>query len=212
MSVEEYMKMKNVILLFLLVTGALVLPLPGTGWCTLSTRVSMATKKAVLIIAERDFRDEELFQPKAVLERSGVKVDIASTTTGKARGKLGATVVPDKLVSDINIADYDVIAFIGGPGSAQYWDDPAAHKLVQEAVASGKIVAAICAAPVTLANAGVLADKNATCFPSESQALRDNGANYTARPVEVDGNIITADGPSSARAFGEALVKRLGER
>lgn len=166
-------------------------------------------KRAVMIISERDFRDEELFEPKAVLEKAGVRVDVASTNSRQAKGKLGATVIPDKLVSDINVADYDVVVFIGGPGCRQYWDDSVAHSLVREGESSGKIVAAICSAPVTLAKAGVLRDKKATCFAGDAQALKDNGAVYTGKAIEVDGNFITADGPMSATQFGKKILERL---
>lgn len=168
-------------------------------------------KKAVMIIAEKDFRDEELFEPKAVLEKAGVKVDIASTTIKQARGKLGAVVTPNKLISDINVADYDAVIFIGGPGCRQYWHDKTAHAIAREAAASGKITAAICVAPVILSNAGVLMGKKATVFPSDRQALTDNGAYYTGKSVEVDANIVTADGPNSATAFGTELLKKLSE-
>lgn len=187
----------------------------GTNFAAQNSEADMGKlldKRVVMIIAERDFRDEELFQPKAVLEKAGVKVDIASTKIEEAKGKMGARVKPDKLVSDIDIADYDAVVFIGGPGSVQYWDDPLAHALARQAVEKGKVLAAICAAPVTLAKAGVLDAKKATCFPGEAQELRDNGVHYTAKTVEIDGNIVTADGPLSATEFGEALVKKLSQQ
>lgn len=183
----------------------------GRGKYAEAQMAKLTGKRAVMIIAERNFRDEELLEPKAELEKEGVKVDIASTAAKQARGMLGATVAPDKLVSDINVADYDAIIFVGGSGAGQYWNDPAAHSLAKEAAGSGKILGAICIAPVTLANAGVLMGKKATCWPSERQALKDMAANYTGKRVEVDGNIITADGPGSAAEFGKALVKKLGE-
>jgi len=176
-----------------------------------NSEANMAGKKAVMIIAAEGFRDEELLEPKAVMEKAGVRVDIASTITTKAKGMLGAVVTPDKLVSDINTADYDAIIFVGGPGCRQYWYDSAAHSIIKESVASGKITAGICSAGVTLANAGVLMGKKATVFPSDRQALIDMGANYTGKSVEVDGNIVTADGPSSAKAFGEKIVEKLGK-
>lgn len=171
----------------------------------------LSEKRVVMVIAEANFRDEELFHPKAVLEKEGVKVDVASTTLKTARGSRGGVVTPDKLVSDINVADYDAIIFIGGSGCRQYWDDQQALGLIKESVASGKITAGICSAGATLALAGVLEGKKATAFSGEADILRQNGADYTAKPVEVDGNIITADGPASANDFGKAIVKKLKE-
>ena len=72
-----------------------------------------------------------------------------------------------------------------------------------------KIIAAICIAPVTLANAGILNGKKATVFPSGKNDLIRNGAKYTGDSVTVDGNIITANGPMAAEAFGKKIVEML---
>ncbi|MDD2680378.1 MAG: DJ-1/PfpI family protein [Candidatus Omnitrophica bacterium] len=168
-----------------------------------------AMKKAVLVIAHEGFRDEELLDTKEALEKNGIEVKVASTELSEAKGKLGARVMPDRLFKDINMQDFDALVFVGGPGAVQYWDDPLAHKLLKEAAVSGKVVAGICSAAATLARAGILKGKRATVFPGDSQELIANGANYTARHVEKDGQIITADGPSAARGFGEEIARAL---
>jgi protease I len=122
---------------------------------------------------------------------------------------LGATVKADLLISNINIKEFDVIVFVGGSGSSQYWNNPVAHKIAQDALSANKIVAAICIAPVTLANAGILKGKRATVFSSEVGQLKAKGASYTGRAVEKDGNIITASGPDAVKEFAGELVKAL---
>ena len=166
-------------------------------------------KKALMIIAERNFRDEELLEPKKILEDREIKVTIASTSLQDSRGMLGATVKPDILLSSVKVQDYDVIIFVGGGGASQYWNDPLAHSIAQKVVQKGKILGAICIAPVTLANAGVLSGKKATVFSSEISKLETKGATYTKKPVQVEGKIITGEGPQSAEQFGEAIVKVL---
>jgi len=168
-------------------------------------------KKVVMIIAQEGFRDEELLHPKVVLEKAGVKVDIASTAVKQAKGKLGAIVVPNKLVSDVKALDYDAVIFVGGPGCIQYWHDKTAHSIVKDFSASNKITAGICSGAVILANAGVLMGKKATSFPGDRQAMIDMGVNYTAKAVEADGNFITADGPASATVFGEKIAEKLSK-
>jgi protease I len=166
-------------------------------------------KKAVFIIAPVNFRDEELFEPKAILEKAGVSVTIACSIKGTAKGKLGATARPDILLKDVNVADYDAIVFIGGGGAAVYLDDPAAHRIAQEAVKQKKILAAICMSPAILARAGVLKGKKATVFPGDEAELTSHGATYTGKMIEKDGNIITGCGPEAAAQFGQALAKEL---
>jgi len=164
-------------------------------------------KSAVVVVAKVNFRDEELLEPKEILEKNNVVVRIASTSPGEITGMLGAKVKADILIKDINVQEFDAIVFVGGTGASQYWNDPVAHKLIQDALRNEKIVAAICIAPVTLANSGILKGKRATVWSSESGQLKANGAVYTAGNVETDGNIITAAGPFAAREFGEELAK-----
>ncbi len=166
-------------------------------------------KKAVMIIAHEGFRDEELLDTKAVLEKNGVEVKVASTMLGPAKGKLGASVTPDMLFKEVKAQDFDAVIFIGGPGSVEYWDNAFAHKLLNDSVALGKVTAGICSASVTLAKSGILKEKRATVFPGDFQELIDNDVKYTASHLEVDGNIITADGPYAAKDFGGAIVKAL---
>ncbi len=169
----------------------------------------LTEKKAVMIIAERNFRDEELLKPKEILEKRGVKVTVASTSLNVAKGMLGARVKPDILVKEIKVDDYDAIIFVGGSGASQYWNDPLAHNITKEAVKKNKILCAICIAPVTLANAGVLSGKKATVWPSEKGKLEAKGASYTGNPVQVEGKIITAEGPQAAEEFGRSIVEAL---
>ena len=195
-------------LVFLLagITGMILCPYPISGG---EKMAELKGKKVLMIIAERNFRDEELLKPKKILEDRGVEVTVASTSLQNVRGMLGATVKPDILLSSVEVQDYDVITFVGGSGASQYWNDPLAHSIAQEAVEKGKILGAICIAPVTLANAGVLSGKKATVFSSEISKLEAKGAIYTGKPVQVEGKIITGEGPQAAEQFGEAIVKAL---
>jgi protease I len=190
--------------LFFLVANCQLLTTPAVA-----AEEGAKMKKAVMIIAEDNFRDEELFVPRKVLEDNGIEVTIASTSLGLAKGVMGGSAQPDILVNDIKMKDFNAVVFVGGGGSSQYWNDPIAHKIIQEAGAGNKVVAAICIAPVTLAKAGILKGKRATVWSSEAGQLKAAGAIYTAYPVEVDGNIITASGPGAAGDFGEEIVKAL---
>lgn len=168
-------------------------------------------KKAIFIIAQNNFRDEELLEPQAVLESRGITTKVASRTTEVALGKLGAEVVPDLKVAAVKSADFAAIIFVGGSGATVYFGDQSAWQLARDFARAGKVVAAICIAPSILANAGVLLGKRATAFPTEEQNLRSKGAEYTGMPVESDGKIITANGPQAAREFGEKIAWELEE-
>lgn len=159
-----------------------------------------------MVIAERNFRDEELFQPRQILEKAGIGVSVASVSLKTATGMLGGTCKPDLLLSSVKAEDYNAVVFIGGEGAQQYWKDPAAHGLARDFLKAGKVVAAICIGPMILANAGILKGKKATVWESESTCLKRSGATYTAQRVEKDGKIITAAGPFAAAEFGQAIL------
>ncbi len=162
-------------------------------------------KKILSIIAPDNYQDKEYDDSKAALEAAGHTVVTASTTK-EAHGALGGSVRVDLLLSDVDPNEYDAILFVGGGGCFDYFDDPVAHKLAKDFLNAGKIVSAICAAPSILANAGLLDGITATCFPSQADNLKEHGANYTGYSVEKDGNIITGDGPPSAKEFGEVIA------
>ncbi len=172
---------------------------------------ALAGKKVVIIIAPENFRDEELLEPKAVLTEKGAEVKVACASLETAGGMLGAEVKPDMLISDIKPEDWDAIILIGGTGASVYWEDFSIHSMLNEAVKQNKIVGAICIAPVTLANAGILSGKKATVYRSEAQKLKDKGAEYTGEGIQRDGNIITASGPPAAKEFGNAIAQALME-
>ena len=198
----------SLIIVLIMVLGILIMfyykPIKKIG-----EEVNLSGLKVVMIIAEEDFRDEELQKPKEILERYGAKVVIASSTTNIATGMLGMKIKPDILINEIKVEEYDAIIFVGGSGASQYWNDPIAHSIAKEAIKKDKILCAICIAPVTLANAGVLQGKKATVWPSEAERIKNMGAIYTGANVEIDGKIITANGPAAAEEFGEAIAKAL---
>lgn len=178
-----------------------------------SIRGDLAMRQVALVIAERIFRDEEYQVPKEILTKAGVKVLTACASLNEAVGKLGMKVRPDTLLKDLAAKDPDALIFIGGGGSSQYFDDPLAHELARSYLNRGKILGAICIAPVILANAGVLKGRKATVFPDGKERLAAGGAIYTGNLVEVDrtaptgARIITGCGPEAAERFGQELTK-----
>ncbi|MCL5292066.1 MAG: DJ-1/PfpI family protein [Actinobacteria bacterium] len=171
----------------------------------------MQSKKVLMIIAPKNFRDEEYLRPRKILENAGASVTVASATTAEVTGMLGLKVKPDLRLTDVKVDDYDAVVFIGGGGASAYYDDQTALSIAKKAAGS-KIVGAICIAPQILANAGVLQGKKATVFASQIESLKAKGANFTGAGVERDGNIITADGPGSAGEFGDAILNAITEQ
>ncbi|HID90940.1 TPA: DJ-1/PfpI family protein [Candidatus Bathyarchaeota archaeon] len=172
-------------------------------------------KRVLFVIAPENFRDEELEHPKEVLLEAGAAVTIASKTTDPAKGVMGAVITPDIALSQVNALDYDAVIFVGGPGAEAYFNDVEALSIAREAYEGGKKVAAICIAPVILANAGILDGKRATVWSSATdrsfvEMIEAKGAVYTGEDVTVDGKVITENGPGAAREFAVVIATELG--
>jgi protease I len=171
-------------------------------------------KKVLMVVASDGFRDEECFAPKRILEEAGIEVKIVSDAKEKARGSLGGEIAVDLLVSEADAAEFEAVIFVGGPGALKHLDNEISYRLAREAAEQGKILAAICIAPVILAKAGALRGKQATVWSSSGERkpieiLEKNGAKYINQDVVIDGNVITASGPKAAEEFGQAIASFL---
>lgn len=114
----------------------------------------------------------------------------------------------DKLLADIDHSDYDGVIIPGGmPGASNLRDHGRVIEIIKDLNSQGKLVAAICAGPIVLNRADIIAGKNITAYPGFEEELAKS--QLTGRPVEIDGNIITAMGPNFAVNFALELVKYL---
>ena len=166
---------------------------------------------ALFLIAKENFRDEELFEPKKILETAGIKTTITSVEDGIATGSRGGSIKIDKSIKDIHMEDYDILITIGGPGAPSLGDYEEVLNLIRKAKELGKPLAAICISPYLLAKAGVITGKKATSFPGEpaiSEFLKQRVIRIQ-QPLLTDGDLITADGPRSAKDFGQEIIKLL---
>jgi len=122
---------------------------------------------------------------------------------------LGGKAVASRTLRDIDVNKYKAIIFVGGRGSEQYFNDSEALAIAKNAYEKGKIVGAICIAPVILANSGILEGKKATVSPGNENILKEKGAIYENKSVIKDGNVITACGPQAAKGFGKEIADSL---
>ena len=92
---------------------------------------TLSGKKIAMIIAFREFRDEEYFIPKQILQGAGAQIKTVSTSLGQAIGKLGGDTKVDLKLTELKVEDYDTVLFIGGPGAAKHIDDEKFHQVAQ---------------------------------------------------------------------------------
>jgi len=167
--------------------------------------------KVAVLLAE-GFEEIEALTVVDVLRRADIKTDMVSVMDQvEVKGGHDIAVVADKLF-DENMLDYDMIVLPGGMGGAtRLRDDERVITLVQQfAQEDSKYIAAICAAPMVLAKAGVVSGKRVTSYPSEDIIALFSDANYLDELVVVDDNVITSRGPATSLLFAYTLVDVLG--
>ena len=160
----------------------------------------------VLVLMAPDFEEIELTAPIDILRRLEIPVVTAGVQSRSVKGAHGLTIAAETLMVDADPAQFSGIILPGGPASWTLRDTPGVLSLVRAMHAEGKLVAAICAAPIALEAAGVLAGRRVTCYPAVKGDLKSAAA-VTDEPAVTDGNIVTGRGPGAALEFGMELGK-----
>ncbi len=164
-------------------------------------------KPRVLCLLFPGFEEIETLAPVDLLRRAGAEVLLASLTGERlVTGRCGVTVQADTALAEVEAESFDLLLLPGGPGVRAVRADGRAARLARHQVEQGRAVAAICAAPTVLADAGLLANRRYTAHFSVHEELP--GAQAGERVIE-DGPVITSRGAGTALDFGLALVRRL---
>ena len=167
----------------------------------------MAVKKRVLCLLAEGVEELELVAPVDVLRRAGAEVVLAVVGDSlHVKGRNGIVLHGESLLADVEPSAFDLLLGPGGAAVARLRQDGRPAELAKAFAAAGKPVAAICAGPLVLEDAGVLEGKRFTAHFSAANELP--GAQTGERVVE-DGPIITSRGAGTALEFGLALVDRL---
>jgi protease I len=169
--------------------------------------------RRVAILATDGVERVELEQPRETLHRAKADTDLLSLRNGEIQARKNdlesaGTFTVDGLVRDASVDDYDALLLPGGtvnPDKLRM--DEAAVGFVRDFVNAGKPVAAICHGPWSLVEAGVVAGRTLTSWPSVRTDLRNAGATVVDREVAVDGNILTSRSPDDLPAFCDAIVE-----
>jgi protease I len=165
-------------------------------------------KKVLMVVPQTQFRDEEVFEPKKVLETENAQIVVASSTARVCRGIKGGTVVADLPIAEAKAEDYHALVICGGSSVPEFfWNDKKLQDLATAFAAANKVVAAISLSTVVLAKAKLLSGRQATVYflPQAIEELKAGGATYVTQPLVVQNNIIMAEGPMEAQRFGEAI-------
>jgi 4-methyl-5(b-hydroxyethyl)-thiazole monophosphate biosynthesis len=161
------------------------------------------------VFLAQGFEEIEALATVDLLRRAGMDVQTVSITdNAKVVGAHGVAVEADVTIKEAKFNNIDWLIVPGGmPGASNLHECQKLNELLTEHAAKEGNIAAICAAPaVVLAPLGLLDGVEATCYPGFETQCKHFGAKMVDRRFVVSGNIVTANGPSSATLFALAII------
>jgi 4-methyl-5(b-hydroxyethyl)-thiazole monophosphate biosynthesis len=165
------------------------------------------TAPSAIVLLFDGVEEMEAVAPIDLLRRADVAVTTAATgASASVIGRNNIRLVADCLLKDCEEQSFDLVVLPGGPGHQALLENTEVLNLLKRQASSDKLLASICAGPVVLDKAGLLAGKSFTSFPGtqEQLPLRD-----PVNKVVKDGKLITSQGAGTAREFALTLVEAL---
>lgn len=170
----------------------------------------------VAILATDGFEQSELFEPKKALEEAGAEVSVVSLKAGEIKGwnhkDWGASIEVDLTVTEARADNFDALQLPGGvmnPDNLRMNEQ--AVNFIKAFFEAGKPVAAICHAPWTLIEAGVVRGRTVTSWASLRTDLENAGATWVDEEVVTDNGLVTSRKPDDIPAFNEKMIEEFAE-
>lgn len=173
-------------------------------------------KRVAVLMANEGVVQIELTAPVEAMRQAGAEVDLVAPESGRIQAfnhlDKGDTFEVDHAVGEADSDDYAALVLPGGvanPDDLRTRED--AVESVREFFAAGKPVGAICHAPWTLIEAGVIRDRTLTSWPSLQTDIENAGGNWVDKEVHVDQGFVTSRGPDDLDAFCSKVIEEIGE-
>lgn len=172
--------------------------------------------KRIAFLATDGVEQVELTEPRQALEEAGAQVDLVSPQPGEIQGvnhmDKGDTFPVDRAVSEASAEEYDGLVLPGGVANPDNLRmDPNAVGFVREFFEQGKPVGAICHGPWTLVEAGVVAGRTLTSYPSLKTDISNAGGAWVDEEVVTDRGLVTSRNPGDLPAFNAKLIEEFRE-
>ncbi len=173
-------------------------------------------KRIAFLMANEGVEQVELTEPLAAVRQAGAEAELLAPAAGEIQAfnhlDKGETFKADKAVADADPSDYDGLVLPGGVANPdQLRADADAVKFVRAFVEADKPVGAICHAPWTLVEAGVVKGRTLTSFPSLQTDIRNAGGTWVDEEVHVDAGLVTSRKPDDLPAFNAKIIEEFAE-
>jgi len=172
--------------------------------------------KRVAFLATDGVEEVEYTKPRAAVEQAGGQPELISIKPGQIQAfqhlDKSRSYPVDRTVADANPDEYDALVLPGGVANPDALrTHPDVVRFVKSFFDAHKPVAAICHAPWTLIEAGVLDGRTVTSWPSLRTDLRNAGANWVDEQVHVDNGLVTSRKPDDLPAFCDKMIEEIAE-
>jgi len=173
--------------------------------------------RKVAILATDGVEQVELEEPRRALDAAGAVTHLISPKQDSIQAmnhdERGARIPVDRLLGEVRSGDYDALLLPGGVANPdKLRTDEKAVQFVREFMVADKPVAAICHAPWMLVEAGAVAGRTLTSWPSLKTDIRNAGGEWVDEVVRVDDKLITSRKPEDLPKFCATIVKAFAQR
>src|SRR4051812_2330759 len=178
-------------------------------------------QRKVAILATDGVEQVELEEPRRALDAAGALTHLIApdgeSLQAMNHDDKGARLPVDKKLGEVRASDYDALLLPGGVANPDALRmDQKAVQFVREFMAADKPVAAICHGPWLLVEAGAVAGRKLTSWPSLKTDIQNAGGEWVDESVCVDGDLITSRKPEDIPAFNQRIIaefsSQIGER
>jgi len=173
-------------------------------------------KRVAFLVANEGVEQVELTSPWEAVEAAGGEPELIAPEQGEVQAfnhlDKGDTFDATAAVGDTDAGDYDALVLPGGVANPdQLRTIPEAVEFIRSFFEAGKPVAAICHAPWTLVEAGVVDGRTLTSWPSLKTDIRNAGGNWVDEEVHVDEGLVTSRKPDDLEAFCAKAIEEIAE-
>jgi protease I len=173
-------------------------------------------KRIAFLVANEGVEQVELIRPRDAVRQAGARPEFVAPEPGQIQAfehlDKGETFEVDRTVDQADPGSYDGLVLPGGVANPDILRTvPEAVRFTRAFFEAGKPVGAICHAPWTLVEAGVVAGRTLTSWPSLQTDIRNAGGNWVDEKVHVDAGLVTSRKPDDLDAFCAKLVEEFAE-
>jgi len=162
--------------------------------------------RLLVVLPLSDFDEEEYREILRACKEVKIGVEIAASQGQTCVGSGGTRVKPHTSLDRVDMTRYGGLAFVGGLGVRDYFNNLLCHQLVRQALQMKMVVGAIDYGPMILARAEVLRNRRATVHPTEETHFVATGSIYENSPTVIDGQLITAQDHHASREFADVMA------